>query len=376
MKSQETRRRRILVVEDQELLRIAIRDILELEGYAVLTANDGVEALEVMEKVRPDLILADIMMPRMDGYTLYEQVRARPAWVPIPFIFLTARAEKEDVIKGKALGAEDYITKPFDPQLLVVAVRAKLGRAQAIREVTEAEFDELKQQIINVLSHELRTPLTSVCGYTELALEEASTLKPDEFQQFLTGIKRGADRLTRLVEDLLWLVRLDTGQVQEEFNVLGSVNEDVADVVSRIGSMYEAQAKSKGLILTQEIESTLPPVELYEPFLLDALGRLLDNAIKFTREEGKHVYLMAQAVDDEVQIAVRDEGIGMTQENVEQLFSRFGQINRSKMEQQGIGMGLVISQALVQIHNGNITIESKLGKGSVFTIHLPVAEGI
>jgi signal transduction histidine kinase len=374
MKSRETRGRRVLVVEDQELLRIAIRDILELEGYTVLTANDGVEALEVMEKVRPDLILADIMMPRMDGYTLYEQVRARPAWVPIPFIFLTARAEKEDVIKGKALGAEDYITKPFDPQLLVVAVRAKLGRAQAIREVTEAEFDELKQQIINVLSHELRTPLTSVCGYTELALEEASTLQPDEFQQFLVGIKRGADRLTRLVEDLLWLVRLDTGQVQEEFRVLGTVNEDVASVVSRIGSMYEAQAKNKGLTLVQKIEPVLPSVELYEPFLLDAVGRLLDNAIKFTREEGKHVYLKAQSVDDEVQIAVRDEGIGMTQENVEQLFSRFGQVNRSKMEQQGIGMGLVISQALVQIHNGNITIESKLGKGSTFTIHLPVVE--
>jgi signal transduction histidine kinase len=182
--------------------------------------------------------------------------------------------------------------------------------------------------------------------------------------------------LTRLVEDLLWLVRLDTGQVQEEFNVLGSVQEDVPSVISRIGSMYEAQAKSKGLNLVQEIEPTLPPVELYEPFLLDAVGRLLDNAIKFTREEGKCVYLTAQAGEGEVQVTVKDEGIGMTQENVEQLFSRFGQINRSKMEQQGIGMGLVISQALIQIHNGNITIESKLGKGSVFTIHLPVAEEV
>ncbi len=362
----------ILVVEDQELLRIAIRDVLELEGYTVLTANDGLEALEVMEKARPDLILADIMMPRMDGYTLYEEVRSRPKWVLIPFIFLTARAEREDIIKGKSLGAEDYITKPFDPQLLIAAISAKLRRAQAIRAVTEAEFDELKQQIINVLSHELRTPLTSVSGYTELALEEASDLTANEFQQFLLGIKRGADRLTHLVEDLLWIVRLDTGQVAEEFEVLGTVHGRVGDLVVHIGEMYEAQAQSKNLTVVSEIEADLPKVKLYEPFIVDALGRLLDNSIKFTRQPNKTIYLSVQAQDDEVQIAVRDEGIGMSEEEVQKLFTRFGQINRSRMEQQGIGMGLVICQSLIQIHDGNITIESELGEGSTFTIHLPI----
>ncbi|RLC85875.1 MAG: hypothetical protein DRI79_10805, partial [Chloroflexi bacterium] len=166
----------ILVVEDHEILLEAIRDILETAGYIVSTAPDGVQALQVMEKIRPDLIVADIMMPRMDGYTLYEAVRARPEWVPIPFIFLTAKTEKEEMLKGKGLGAEDYITKPFDAQELLVVVRARLKRAQAIREVTEAEFDQLKQQIITVLSHELRTPLTYVRTYTELALEEISSL--------------------------------------------------------------------------------------------------------------------------------------------------------------------------------------------------------
>lgn len=117
---------RILVVEDHPSLLLGIRDILDTEGFTVLTASDGIQALEVMEEVRPDLILADILMPRMNGYTLYETVHARPEWESIPFIFLTAKAEKEDIQRGRELGVEDYITKPFDPDDLIDAVRLKL----------------------------------------------------------------------------------------------------------------------------------------------------------------------------------------------------------------------------------------------------------
>jgi DNA-binding response OmpR family regulator len=141
---------RILVVEDHELLRVAIQTILEAEGWNVLSAGDGLEGLEVMSQVCPDLILADIMMPRMDGLAFYGAVRARREWMAIPFIFLTAKTSREDALKGMELGAEDYITKPFEPEELVVAVRARLKRAEALRAVTEAEFDRLRQQIIAV----------------------------------------------------------------------------------------------------------------------------------------------------------------------------------------------------------------------------------
>jgi two-component system sensor histidine kinase/response regulator len=119
-------KQQILVVDDREALLAAIRDILEIEGYTILTATNGMKALEVMEETRPDLIVADILMPQMDGYAFYEAVRARQEWTSIPFIFLTAKAEREDVSKGMDLGAEEYITKPFDPQELLQAVRARL----------------------------------------------------------------------------------------------------------------------------------------------------------------------------------------------------------------------------------------------------------
>ncbi|MDW8103299.1 MAG: response regulator transcription factor, partial [Anaerolineae bacterium] len=135
----------ILVVEDNIALLHGLKDLLEHEGYRVLTARDGVEALEVMQKSCPDLIIADIMMPNMDGYVFYEAVRSRPEWVPIPFIFLTARTNREDIIKGKAMGAEDYITKPFDVRELLAVVRSRLERAKAVQEVTEARVEKLKE---------------------------------------------------------------------------------------------------------------------------------------------------------------------------------------------------------------------------------------
>lgn len=367
-------KKQILVVEDQDLLLMAIRDVLEMEGYAVITASDGVEGLEMMGSYVPDLIIADISMPRMDGYKFFEAVHARPEWVPIPFIFLTARAEKEDRLKGKAMGAEDYLVKPFDPQELLVVVRSRIGRAEAIREATEGEFEELKQQIITLLSHELRTPLTSVYGYTELALEDAAQLPSGEFQQYLIGIRRGADRLRSLVEDLLMIVRLDTGQLEREFRILAITHYKVGDVIERAVKLHGVQANKEGIVLETHVAPDLPPVQIYENFLSDALGRLIDNAIKFSRKKGKRVTVTASVVQDWVEIAVTDEGVGISPSGVAHLFERFCQINREKMEQQGTGLGLSIAKALVGCMGGDITVESVVGEGSTFTIRLPVVQ--
>jgi signal transduction histidine kinase len=363
----------ILVVEDHEPLLEAIRDILESDHYTVLVATDGVEALQAMEKVWPDLIIADIMMPRMDGYIFYEAVRARSEWVTIPFIFLTAKAGKDDVMKGKTLGAEDYITKPFEPNELLVAVRARLNRAHAIREATAAEFDHLKQQIVTVLSHELRTPLTYIHGYTSLALDDIPSLTPGTLQEFLQAIKRGADRLTGLVEDLLLLIRLDTGQTVEEFRLLAHVHNDLDVIVERETRQHEKQAIVCGLILETHAPSNLPSVQLCEPLFADALNRLLDNAIKFSRDRGKRVVVSVRPVDGWIEITVQDWGVGIPSNEIPHLFERFRQINREKLEQQGVGLGLAITKELVRLHGGEIAVESELDVGSTFTIRLPVA---
>jgi CheY-like chemotaxis protein len=122
---------RILVVEDYEPLLTGIQDILETEGYTVFTATDGQQALQMMEAVHPNLIVADIMMPAMNGYALFEAVRARPEWTSVPIVFLTSKAQKEDMSKGKQLGVDGYITKPFDPDELLTTVQTLLAQGRA-----------------------------------------------------------------------------------------------------------------------------------------------------------------------------------------------------------------------------------------------------
>ena len=367
-------KKHILIVEDHQSLLDAIQDILETEGYAVSTATDGVQALRMMEEDCPDLIVADIMMPRMNGHAFYKEIRDRPEWVPIPFIFLTARAERKDVLEGKELGAEDYLTKPFDPKELLVAIRARLGRAKAIQDATRAEFEQLKHQIITVLGHELRTPLTYVLGYTDLAIEDSASLAHEDLQKLLYGVKKGADRLTLLVEDFLFLIRLDSGQVAEEFHMLVQVCDDLGAVVERVVAQYEEAAAIQGMTVEMSIAPGLPQVRLCEPFFKEALGRLMDNAIKFSQDIGELVTVSVRSVDGWVEVAVQDEGVGISAKETPHLFERFRQIDRQEMEQQGIGLGLAIAQELIGLHEGSLTVESEQGEGALFTIRLPVIE--
>jgi two-component system sensor histidine kinase/response regulator len=365
---------RVLVVEDQPSLRVAIQRFLEADGYAVSTANDGVQALQVMEEETPDIILADIMMPVLDGYDLYRAVRARAEWTSIPFIFLTAKARREDVIKGKALGVEDYLVKPVDPEELLVTVRARLARAQAVQENAEARLDEIKRQIVTVLGHEMRTPLTYIRGYTELALEDIPSLPPELLEEFLQSINQGANRLTELTDDFLTLVRLDTGQAENEFRQLVEVRCDLDVIVTHTVDQYKPQAAAKGITLESSVEPNFPPVELCELLFADALGRLIDNAIKFSSGEGKRVTVSARQIQNQLEIAVTDEGPGIPPGEIPLLFERFRQVDREKMEQQGVGLGLSIAQGVIRLHGGEIAVISTPGEGSTFTIRLPLAE--
>lgn len=361
----------ILVVEDHWALQQAIRDLLTSSGYRVLTATDGVEALEVMRETAPDLIVADVMMPRMNGYTLYDEVRANPDWVAIPFIFLTAKAEPEDIMRGKGLGAEDYITKPFNPDELLVVVGARLKRAQAIRSASEAEFDRLKQQIVNVLSHELRTPLTYIRGYTDLALEDVPGLSPEALQEFLNGIKRGADRLTRLVEDLLLLVQIESGRVKQDFAEHCRRIEDPTPLLRKAMALYEERALKQQSALILRAEPPYTPICACEIYFVEVVSRLLDNALKFSNGTQQPVVITVESKPNWLTIAVTDYGIGIPLSEQGNLFQKFRQIGRERYEQQGLGLGLYIARQLMVAHGGDIEVESEPGEGSTFILRFP-----
>lgn len=375
----------ILVVEDDIALLEGVRDMLELAGYRVLTACHGQEALQVLEThPQPDLIISDIMMPRMNGYEFYEAVRARPEWVAIPFIFLTALGEKSDVRLGKQLGADDYIVKPFDEEDLLVAVNAKLRRSAQLQAAQDQQVSSLKHSILTMLNHEFRTPLTLVTSYTEMISESGGKTDTAEFEEFLRGIRKGSDRLRRLVEDFIFLVELESGEARKVYEWRRTLVTDLRALIEAAVAPYRSVAASRGLGLVVDVPQGLPPLLADVEYLEDAVRRLLDNACKFSQRGVIRVTAgLRQAVPtgageaegqrDWVSIAVSDQGIGIAAEELPRIFEAFYQSNREKLEQQGSGSGLAIVKGIVEMHGGQVEVESQPGVGSTFTIVLPVA---
>ena len=363
----------ILLVDDHEPLREALRIILEEEGYGVAALRNGREALLWMEDHRPDAIVSDVLMPEMDGYTFYRAVRGRQEWAAIPFVFLTVKADRQDVVKARSLGADGYLTKPLEPAELLGTIDGLLKRAEAMKAAAAAEFEELKDELVTVLGHELRTPLTYIRCYADMALRDAPS-GDEQFGAYWAGIRQGADRLTRLAEDVEMLARLGTEQGVAAVKDGLSVRADLTDILTVVAEQYEALATQNDLTLDATVEPDLPALRLDAPLFVDALSRLLDNAIKFSRAKGKHIQLEARCCDTCVEVSVADEGVGIAPQEMDHLFDRLHQIERGEMEQGGLGLGLFIARRLIELHEGEITVESIPGEGSTFLIRLPLLD--
>ena len=365
---------KVLVVEDDVHLLEGIRDILELEEemkFEVLMAENGVQALEVLrsQTAPPDLIVSDIMMPKMDGITFLKEVRKEPIWFAIPFIFLTAKGEKADQHRGLGLGAEDYIVKPYDPNDLLVKIKARLRRYSGLNELYKKGLDGLKRQILTMLNHEFRTPLTFVVAYSDLLTNTGDyKLSDAEMQSFLGGVSAGADRLRRLIENFILLVEFTTGDAQQTYAWRRGEVDDIQGLI-------DLAREKAGLIgahpLTVEIKDPIPPFSGDKEYLAAALAQYLTNASKFSAD-GKPIVISVEANETEVVLSVRDQGRGIPANEFDAIWQPFYQINRAVNEDQGAGTGLAIAQGVATLHGGRAEVESRVGIGSTFRIALPI----
>lgn len=364
---------KILIVEDDAALLEGLRDILELSGYQITTARNGEEGLRALETgPLPELVISDIMMPRMDGYAFYTAVRNHAEWVNVPFIFLTAKGEKTDVHRGKLMGADDYLVKPFDEEDLQVAIRNKLKRRAQLENARVTEIADLKRTILTTLNHEFRTPLTYISTYSEFLSESGPGLDSTEFRNFMDGIRLGSDRLRKLVEDFILLVEIQTGESRKLYERRRMPLTDLTAVIQKVLDDHAGQAAEHAVSLRIEAAPDLPAVVADREFLANALARLVDNALKFSKKDGGQVTVSAQADDRHLRIHVTDLGLGIRPDDQQRLFDVFHQIDRAKQEQQGSGSGLAIALGLITLHGGTLMVKSELGVGSTFTIELPV----
>jgi two-component system, sensor histidine kinase and response regulator len=361
----------ILVVDDEASMRTLIVEILQEAGFRVSSASGGGEGLARMEIAVPDLVLSDISMPGMDGYAFYDSVRARPQWDAVPFVFLSGRGEPVEVLEGKGRGADDYLVKPFTPQELLVAVRSRLSRRAQLEGLRERQVSSVKHAILATLNHEFRTPLTWLTGFAELLRDSPEELSREQMRQVVDGILAGSARLVRLVEDLVLLVDLHSGDAKRTYERLKRPLDDLPDLIRERVKRERAAAEANGVRFRVDVPEHLPPV-LGEPEQLgNAISRLLDNAIKFSRKKGSLVTVTATTQDSQVVIEVKDEGIGVRSEELARLSELFYQSDRASLEQQGLGSGLTIARGIMSFHGGTLGLSSLLGVGTTARLELP-----
>ncbi|HYH12152.1 MAG TPA: response regulator, partial [Thermomicrobiales bacterium] len=244
-----------------------------------------------------------------------------------------------------------------------------LGRLFAFRDVThQRALDRMKNEFVSLVSHELRTPLTSIKGYVDLLLDgEVGELDPDQ-QEFLEIVSSNAERLVSLINDLLDISRIEAGKVE-----LALRRVDPHGMIQRIVTSFRPQLEAKGQHVSVEIEPDIPPVWADEDRLTQVFTNLISNAHKYTPSKGT-IRLSVRASERDVVFDIADTGIGMSEEELAKLFTRFYRAqNRTTQEVGGTGLGLSITQSLVELHGGSITVSSRPGEGSTFTVTIPQA---
>jgi len=366
--------RSILVVEDDKALLNGVNDLLEMAGYKVMKAGDGVEALNLLKTGgdRPDLIVSDIFMPNMDGYELLTAVRSHPEWISIPFIFLTAKGEKKDIRDGKLRGVDDYLVKPFDYEDLIVSIERGLNRHDELLEWQDSRMENLRQRILKVINHEFRTPLTYIVAYADLLENSNHFEQSDELRQYIRGIMDGTDRLSRLVENFLILAELESGYGFATYERRKGEIKSIYDIVEKVTDRAKIYAESRKVRIDKDLSGTLPRFVGDEIYLQTAIFQFVENAIKFSpKGEGAVVNIKVHTEGDELVISVCDQGPGIPTEKQKELFELFYQVDRDKTEQQGSGAGLAIVRHVAKLHGAKIKVKSAVGFGSCFELWMP-----
>ncbi len=359
----------ILVVDDNPLIVNVLKSLLGSAKYQVYTCNDGKQALETLQEKQIDVIICDVMMPVMDGYRLQEQVREQTELSHIPFVFLTALDEQGERARGRESGADDYLTKPFDPVDLLALVKGKIARSRSLKSQFDSRYDSFRKKIIHTLSHEFRTPLVAINTGTELLLDHQSSLDPSKAASLLEAIKRGGQRLERLVSDFMLFQQIEAGIPQRLFE--SRVAEmSISQIIAAVVRNRQEELNPDGFAVHYEDLSGGAKVSVYEPHIADIVSRLIANAVKFSGPK-RSIDVVVIKRAEEVAIDVRDRGIGFDPKRVQEAIDVFGQIDRDRFEQQGGGMGLAIANRYAVINRGRLEFEQREGGGSVVSLVLP-----
>ena len=340
----------ILVVEDNIDVRSEISDIFKMESFNVIEAGNGLEGYIKASSNLPDIIISDIMMPVLDGYKMYNELKSNTMTEQIPVIFISALSADHDIRKGMNLGAEDYLTKPVNPDELIQATENKLDKYSKFAK----RYDEVKTNITNVLYHELNTPLNGILGFSDYLRIRTHDLSKESIKDIADNIYTSGIRLDKLVKRYLYYSELKMDSINpagiKKLRDCEYIDTDT--IINKILASEEYKKRKSDFELSSE------PVDLkIKDYFLELLIReLIDNAVKFSHL-GHKIFINSYVENSTFIINVKNEGSGLSKEKIMKI-NDFNQLNKKQFAQNGSGIGLSIIKLIMEIYGVEFEIDS------------------
>ena len=360
---QQTEAPSILIVDDEPV----IRDLCArtLKDYRILQAENGQEALRVLDHEKMDLILVDVMMPVMNGLDLLQKIKEQDPEQLV--IVMTGYADKDIILRALKAHADDFIHKPINLLQLKISIKNALEKKTLRQELMQLkQLDRIKSDFLGLISHKLRTPTTSISLFIQNLASGAVDMEDPGFASALDAIREESEYLAYLIQDLLYYSDIILNSSEGKAS-----RENLEEIAGTVLAEKRKIIKQKGLILHSSLAQRWPTVVVDRRRISFALNALLDNAIKFTPPGGE-ITISGEVSETEITFTIADNGPGIPPEEAAKIFEKFYQVDPQQTGQvRGFGLGLFYARQFIRDHGGAINLNSTPGKGTEVTIRLP-----
>ncbi|NIA08363.1 MAG: response regulator [Nitrospiraceae bacterium] len=348
-------KKKVLIVDDNIDTIELLRKRLRVDGYDTAEAYDGEEALKKVAEYSPDLVVLDIMMPKMDGFEVCRRLKRNEETRYIPVIMLTAKGDVDSTVKGLDIGGDDYLAKPFDYKELLARIRSLLSMKEEREKLVREEKSEALEKMMDQVAHEIRNPLVSIGGFARRIYESLPENDPNK--KYLELIVQNVATLEEMIKKLIELKTMVACYLEPA---------DINDLIGETIEKFRASIEKNHVELKTEFAANLPSIHVDKGQIKTALSSFIENAIEAMRNKRRILKIESRISDDNyIEIAVSDTGVGIPKDKLKHILNPFF---TSKVH---AGLGLTYALKIVQAHRGTISVESELDKGSTFTMRLP-----
>lgn len=359
---------KILIIDDEEIVLDSCTHILANSGYQIVTAGNGTLGLEKLEKENPDLVFVDLKMPGISGMEVLEKIQEYDTTI-VPIV-ITGFATVSSAVEAMKKGAYDFLPKPFTPDEMRLIARRALDRRKLVLETIalRREKDMLREQFAAIVSHELKSPLGAVQQSMYGLASDLEEKLSDEQKNKIERLQSRIADLIKLVNTWLRAISVDISTIRDNFEPT-----PVVEIISKAVENVQQHAVRKDISIETTLKEPFKPILGNGVTLVEALVNIIGNAVKYT-QMGGHISVNAREEDGNLLIEINDNGVGIAAEDLPHIFDDFYVGSTKSDGERRSGVGLAITKRIIEAHDGSISVDSEMGKGSTFVIQLPVSK--